>query len=120
MSMLLEVGDVWVLSLGGRRAALEPIIQIIRSCVIIRCTTVGGISIRSTALGISSKIQVKNELHLHYSLLVHSTILTCFYVVSYPFEIFYKIKLEKFSRAVRRVFLIQNQRKTCIICDINV
>jgi hypothetical protein len=38
MSMLLEVGDVWVLSLDGRRAALEPIIQIIRSCVIIRCT----------------------------------------------------------------------------------
>jgi hypothetical protein len=74
-------------------------------------TTVGGISIRSTALGTSSKIQVKNKLHLHYSLLVHSTILTCFYVVSYPFEIFYKIRLEKFSWAVMRVFLIQNQEK---------
>jgi hypothetical protein len=83
----------------------------------LQSTTVGGISIRSTALGRSSKIQVKNKPHhLHYALLLHSIILTCFYVVSYPFKILNKIKLERFSWAVMRVYLIQDQEKRVYIC----
>jgi hypothetical protein len=71
-------------------------------------TTVGGISIRSTALGKSSKILAHSKPHLHYTLLVHSLILTYLFIESHLFEIFDEIKLEVI---VSSAFLIQNQAK---------